>query len=78
MSYYGCSSKDVLNSTGPLLLTLAYNEYEKKDRINLYEPEYLYPIGMGDSSRVLANNMPQEMAERVRNAYAIHYFWGMW
>ncbi|MDR2038637.1 MAG: glycoside transferase family 32 [Bacteroidales bacterium] len=69
---------DILKSTGPLLLTSAYNEYENKDRINLYEPEYLYPIGMGDFNRISTNGVPPDIAERIKNAYAVHYFFGMW
>lgn len=70
--------KDILKSTGPLLLTSAYEEYAYKDKIRLYEPEYLYPIGMGDLDRILRNEVPEDMVERINNAYAIHYFQGMW
>jgi len=70
--------KDVLKSTGPIMLTEAYSEYDKKERINLYEPETLYPVGMGDWNRIIRNDIPGCMAERIKNAYAIHYFFGMW
>lgn len=69
---------DILKSTGPLLLTSAYDSYVDKEKVNLYDPEYLYPIGMGEMNRVINNDMSQEMSDRIRRAYAIHYFYGMW
>jgi len=36
---------DVLNSTGPFMLTDAYNRYAKKTQIHLLEPNDIYPIG---------------------------------
>lgn len=72
------SQKEVLNSTGPFILTRAYAEYEKKKEILILEPETIYPLNMYETRHVFHDTLTVEMQERVNNAYAIHYFLGGW
>lgn len=69
---------DVLNSTGPFLLTDVYKRYEQKNGIRILEPEYLYPIVLGEASSVIGKKPEKELAQRLNRAYAIHYFVGTW
>jgi glycoside transferase family 32 len=71
-------AEDILASTGPFLLTDAYNDYINKEGIRLIEPKYLYPIRIGESNLIIANRVPKEMEQRINKAYAIHYFSGTW
>lgn len=69
---------DVLNSTGPFLLTNTYNEYPEKSQIRILESETIYPIGMEEADKILKNEANEDMINRVNNAYAIHYFFSNW
>ena len=69
---------DILSSTGPFLLTDAYNEYPQKDNVRIIEPKYLYPIRILEGALIMANQVPEEKEQRINEAYALHYFWGTW
>lgn len=70
--------RDILASTGPFLLTDAYKTYAEKGNVTIIEPELLYPIRLGEAQRIFSNKVPEEMEQRINNAYAIHYFSGTW
>lgn len=69
---------DVLDSTGPFLVTNVYNNYSQKENVKLVEPEYLYPIQLGEARLIFEDRIPKEMVHRINVAYALHYFWGTW
>lgn len=69
---------DILSSTGPFLLTDAYNEFPQKENVKIIEPKYLYPIQLGEARLIFEDNIPKEMAHRINAAYALHYFCGSW
>lgn len=69
---------DILESTGPFLLTRAYNSYPFKDIIRILESRMIYPIGLCEVERIKRNEISLEMEERINQAYAIHYFLGNW
>ena len=69
---------DILDSTGPFLLTDAYKSFKNKEGIKIFEPEFLYPIRLGESKLIMQDNVPEEMQRRINTAYAIHYFYGTW
>lgn len=69
---------DILDSTGPFLLTHAYNDYTDKEGIHIIEPQFLYPIRLGEGGLILIKRISEELQRRIDNAYALHYFWGTW
>ena len=69
---------DILSSTGPFLLTDAYNSYSDKNDLKIIEPQLIYPIRVLESNLIIANRITDEMVERINAAYAIHYFSGTW
>lgn len=69
---------DILNTTGPFMLTNAYKAYPHKESVRILEPEFLYPIGQWEVEKIKQNRISNEMAERINHAYAIHYFMGSW
>ncbi|MDR2954106.1 MAG: glycoside transferase family 32 [Prevotella sp.] len=70
--------KDILDSTGPFLLTNAYNDYPQKDKIRILDSKDIYPICQFEKDKILNNTMPEEMKDRIDQAYTIHYFYGNW
>lgn len=69
---------DILDSTGPFLLTDAYKGFPHKENIKIIEPQYLYPIRLGELNLITENRVPEEMRQRIDSAYAVHYFYGTW
>lgn len=70
--------RDILDSTGPFLLTDAYKDFKSKKGIRIVEANDLYPIRLGESIHIMQNCVPEEMQRRINAAYAIHYFYGTW
>lgn len=70
--------RDIVDSTGPFLLTDVYNDFLSRERIRIVDSKYLYPIRQGEAKFVIENNMSKEMEMRVSCAYAVHYFSGTW
>lgn len=69
---------DILESTGPFLLTNAYNSYPFKSIIRILESKTIYPIGQWEVEKIKRNEISAEMEERINQAHAIHYFFGNW
>lgn len=69
---------DILSSTGPFLLTDSYRKFSHKENLRIIEPQYLYPVCLGESKLIIENRVSPEMAARMNKAYAIHYFCGTW
>lgn len=69
---------DILDSTGSFLLSDAYKDFPQKSGIKIIEPEHLYPIRLGEYKLMAGSCLPKEMAQRIKAAYAMHYFFGTW
>jgi mannosyltransferase OCH1-like enzyme len=69
---------DVLNSTGPFILTDSYHEYQSKDEVRILESADIYPVTMFETDKLLQETIPDELQSRIDKAYAIHYFLGNW
>lgn len=69
---------DILESTGPLILTEIYENYKDKNEIKLLSPGTIYPLTVAESRRVIKGDIDEDMQHRVDNAYAVHYFLGSW
>lgn len=69
---------DILESTGPFLLSKAYDEYQQKQRITLLPSELIYPLTVEDSRMVMAGEVSTSIEEKISDSYAVHYFWGNW
>ena len=69
---------DILDSTGPFLLTHAFNAFPHKEDIRILESKTIYPIGQWEVEKIKNNQIPKEMEERINQAHAIHYFFGTW
>ena len=73
---------EVLNKTGPLILTSLYEQYEDKEKVYIIPEEFVSPFSLNDV-RLFLNNKDDEnivgyLNNKLENAVAIHYFWGSW
>ena len=68
---------DILDSTGPFLLTHAFNDFHiKKTYVSSNQDNISYRTMGGRENK--NNQIPKEMEERINQAHAIHYFFGTW
>lgn len=72
------SQIEVLKSTGPFMLTSAFEKYRDKQNVKILEPEKIYPLNMYETRKVFNDAITDDMQHRINNAYAVHYFWGGW
>jgi mannosyltransferase OCH1-like enzyme len=75
---FGEKKTDVLNTTGPFMLTKLYGKYQEKVRIKLLPSFMLYPITIEESREVINGTSDENLETKIQNAYGIHYFWGTW
>jgi mannosyltransferase OCH1-like enzyme len=68
---------DVLNSTGPFMLTSIYNTWEGKHKIKLLR-DSIYPLSIAESRNLIKNHIDQNLKSKIDSAYAIHFFLGSW
>lgn len=72
------SGKDILDSTGPFLLTNAYYDFSAKEDVCILESEYLYPLSKWEICKLYQKEIPLDIKNRINKAYAIHYALGTW
>lgn len=69
---------DILESTGPFVLTETYKNYKDKDEIKLLPSDVIYPLTIGETRRVFKGEIDEDIERKVNKAYAVHYFIGSW
>jgi len=69
---------DILETTGPLILTDVYLNYQNKESITLLPSEYIYPLTIEEVRTAVNKGVDQDTQVKLNNAYAVHYFWGSW
>jgi len=71
--------RDVLSSTGPLMLSALYEKYEDKSSVGFLEHELVSPWTKGDVQDYIAGKADEALLDKkLEKAIAIHYFWGTW
>lgn len=81
---FKCPQKDnvthdeVLNSTGPFMLTGCFVRYKNKQDVEILEAPTLYPLTMFETREAFKGNITADMKQRIDAAYAVHGFWGSW
>jgi mannosyltransferase OCH1-like enzyme len=71
-------SKDavgVLDSTGPFMLTRAYDSYADNQILTIVQSDLLYPMSAQDSRN---RTLKIDQIRGLEKAYAIHYWSGSW
>lgn len=69
--------EDVLDATGPFLLTRAWDSFPDRDRVTLLPPHRFYPVDKDDCWQGRVFDL--EFWERAtRDAYALHHWDGRW
>jgi hypothetical protein len=72
---------EVLETTGPFLLTSLYESYNKKEDIYIIPAELVSPLSKMDVSLFLQPrdaSMDEYLEKKLEKAVAVHYFTGGW
>lgn len=65
---------NVLDATGPFLLTRAADSYARAEDIRFLPAEFLYPLDAQEMRKLSA----AEIRAKARDAYALHHWSGSW
>lgn len=70
----------VLNTTGPGMISRLYTVLSplQKKSIYIIPAKYVTPFSVGQAKMVRNGYKGPEIEECLKDAYAIHYFWGGW
>lgn len=71
--------REVLHTTGPMMLTRVYNRYDQKEEITLIPDEIIAPLNYIDV-RQINNSLQknQEIRKKLDKAFAVHHFNDSW
>ncbi|AOM80174.1 glycosyltransferase family 32 protein [Pedobacter steynii] len=71
----------ILETTGPFMLTRVYEQHQHDEtlKVKIIEPEFLYPLTKDEINKeLLADIEKNVVAENLKDAYGLHYYWGSW
>lgn len=68
----------VLETTGPKMLLKRYNEFTAKESINIIDETLVSPLSKSDAMKYIQDKYNVELKNKVIDAYAIHFFSGIW
>jgi mannosyltransferase OCH1-like enzyme len=68
----------VLNTTGPWMLGELYNTFDDKNSIYLIPAKFVSPFTKMEAKAVIDGARTEYLDEKLKEAYAIHYFFGTW
>jgi mannosyltransferase OCH1-like enzyme len=67
----------ILESTGPFMLTRAYQQYADKEQVSVLPHEFLFPLTKNNRTGKI-DKEDSKNADKTDQAYAIHHHWGSW
>jgi mannosyltransferase OCH1-like enzyme len=70
--------KDVLQTTGPWMLEMLYNQFSFKDSVTLLPSELVSPLSKMEAAGAIHGYMNSSLAMKLKQAYVVHYFAGTW
>ncbi len=70
----------VYNTTGPWMLIDLYYELTEKEKHQVYliPAKYVTPFDVPQACRFKMGEMSEELENCLKEAFAVHYFWGNW
>ncbi len=68
----------VMETTGPFMVTRLYKAYTQKEEITLLPAELITPLTLEEVQKMFNGQETQEIEDKVEKAFAIHYFLGSW
>lgn len=71
-------SMQIMETTGPFMVTRVYEQFKKKKEVTLLPADLVTPVTMKEVLMLRTGNEHPEVIKKIENAYAVHYFFGSW
>ncbi len=68
----------IMESTGPYMITREYIKYENKDDVSLLPAALVAPLTIWEIKMLINGNRTKEIDSKIKEAFALHYFLGSW
>ena len=68
----------IMYTTGPIMLVDLYRNYPDKESIYLIPENYTSPLTREECLQYLRENRPEYLQKKLKDAYALHYFFNTW
>jgi mannosyltransferase OCH1-like enzyme len=79
IAYSGDKYREVLNTTGSLMLTNLYEKYTYKNTVEIFLAEQVSPFSKSEVQNYIHGKADEELlGVKLQKAIAIHYFFGSW
>jgi len=76
--YQKADSMQIMESTGPLMITRVYEQFKKKKDITLLSADLVAPLSFKEIYMLRTGHAEPDVLQKVEEAFAIHYFFGSW
>ena len=78
VDYKTIESFQILESTGPFMVTRVYERFFKKKSVTLLPADLVTPLSIKEVSMLRTAHAHPYVLKKIENAFAIHYFFGSW
>jgi len=78
VNYGKGNSLQIIESTGPFMVTRVYERFNKKKDVSLLPADLIAPLTMNEVLMLRTGQKHPDVMKKIENAFAIHYFMGSW
>jgi mannosyltransferase OCH1-like enzyme len=78
VDYKTIESFQILESTGPFMVTRVYERFLKKKSVTLLPADLVTPLSIKEVFMLRTAHLHPDVLKKIENAFAIHYFFGSW
>jgi len=69
---------EIMSTTGPLALSNIYEKYPHQEQVFLIPAKQVSPFDVVESKLIRQGYESEELDNKLKDTYSIHYFWGSW
>ena len=78
VDYRKNDSMQIMESTGPLMVTRVYERFKKKKDITLLPADLVAPLQVKEIWMLRSGHAGKDILKKVEESFAIHYFFNTW
>ena len=78
VDYRKNDSMQIMESTGPLMVTRVYEQFRKKKEITLLSADLVAPLSFKELCMLRTGHAQPDVLKKVEDSFAIHYFFNSW
>jgi mannosyltransferase OCH1-like enzyme len=71
-------SIQVMESTGPFMVTRVYEQLKRKKTVTLLPADCVAPLTLNEITMIRTGKVHPDVIKKMKKAFAIHYFFGTW